>query len=70
MQDLTAFANTLADEAAIIIGQYFRKPFAVDHKTKNDPVTIADRAVEQKMRQMIERHYPDDGILVEEFGVK
>lgn len=70
MQDLTAFANTLADEAAIIIAQYFRKPFTVDHKTKNDPVTIADRAVEQKMRQMIEMHYPDDGILGEEFGVK
>lgn len=70
MQDLTAFANTLADEAAIIVAQYFRQPVTVDHKTKNDPVTVADRAVEQKMRQMIEARYPDDGILGEEFGVK
>lgn len=70
MQDLTAFANTLADEAAIIIAQYFRQPVTIEHKTKNDPVTVADRAVEQKMRQMIEAHYPDDGILGEEFGVK
>lgn len=70
MQDLTKFANMLADEAAIIIAQYYRQSVTVDHKTKSDPVTIADRAVEQKMRQMIEMRYPDDGILGEEFGVK
>ncbi|MDY0029621.1 MAG: inositol monophosphatase family protein [Pseudobdellovibrionaceae bacterium] len=70
MQELTDFANALADEAAIIIAQYFRQPVAIDHKTKNDPVTVADRAVEQKLRQMIEARYPDDGILGEEFGIK
>lgn len=70
MQDLISFANQLADEAALIIGQYFRQPFTVDHKSKEQPVTIADRAVEQKMRQMIEARFPDDGIFGEEFGIK
>jgi len=33
-------------------------------------VTIADRAVEQRMREIIEADRPDDGIYGEEFGIK
>ncbi len=33
-----------------------------------DPVTVADRLSEQKMREILGRRRPDDGILGEEFG--
>ncbi len=70
MNEITAFANSLADEAGKIISQYFRKPFDVETKSDESPVTVADRAVEKKLREMIEAAYPDDGILGEEFGRK
>ncbi len=62
------FANSLADAAREIIAPLFRTPFAVDAKTDNSPVTIADRKAEQKMREMIMQKYPEHGICGEEFG--
>lgn len=40
----------------------------IDAETKSDasPVTIADRSNERLIREMIEREFPDDGILGEE----
>lgn len=70
MQDFIDLANHMADEAGTIITQYFRSSFTVDHKDDDTPVTIADRAVEQKLRAIVEEHRPEDGILGEEFGIK
>ena len=70
MQELNAFANRLADEAGEIIEQYFRTPFDVEIKGDDSPVTIADRAVEERLRAIIEAERPEDGIYGEEFGVK
>ena len=33
-----------------------------------DPVTAADRAAEEAIRALIERHFPDHGIIGEEYG--
>ena len=63
-----ALALSLADMAGAVIRSYFRKPLAVDDKPDLTPVTIADRAAEQAMRTLIERQFPDHGILGEEFG--
>ena len=63
-------ANRLADEAGKIVKQYFRQPFDIEIKGDDSPVTIADRAVEKALRNMIERERPEDGIYGEEFGVK
>lgn len=63
-----AFAHRLADAAAEVIRPYFRSRIAVDHKADASPVTIADRAAEQAMRQLILTTYPDHGIEGEEFG--
>jgi inositol-phosphate phosphatase / L-galactose 1-phosphate phosphatase / histidinol-phosphatase len=41
---------------------------AVDDKLDLTPVTAADRVAEQVMRGMIERRFPDHGIVGEEFG--
>lgn len=70
MQEFKAFANQLADAAGEIVQEHFRTAFDVISKDDDSPVTIADRAIEQRMREMIEAARPDDGILGEEFGVK
>jgi inositol-phosphate phosphatase / L-galactose 1-phosphate phosphatase / histidinol-phosphatase len=65
---LLAFASQLADAAGDAIRPYFRKPVAVIDKADLTPVTVADRAAEEAMRGLIEPHFPDHGILGEEFG--
>src|SRR5689334_20020859 len=68
-----AFADTLADAARTAILPYFRAPNVIDNKGAGalfDPVTEADRASEQIMRELIERQFPEHGIIGEEFGVK
>ena len=70
MNEFLQIANRLADEAGEIVKQYFRQPFDVEVKGDDTPVTIADRNVEKRMREILEAERPDDGIYGEEFGVK
>jgi inositol-phosphate phosphatase/L-galactose 1-phosphate phosphatase/histidinol-phosphatase len=63
-----ALAEALADAAGAVIRGYFRQKIAVDDKPDLTPVTIADRAAEAAMRQLIEARFPDHGILGEEHG--
>ncbi|MES1158820.1 MAG: histidinol-phosphatase [Terricaulis silvestris] len=72
VQRFLAFADTLADAARGAILPYFRAPHTVEHKggARLDPVTEADRGAEQAMRALIEREFPEHGILGEEFGTK
>jgi histidinol phosphatase-like enzyme (inositol monophosphatase family) len=65
---LIAFANELADTAGGIVRRYFRRGVSVDDKADLSPVTIADREAEAALRAMIERRFPDHGILGEEHG--
>ncbi len=68
--DLTGFLDRLATAAAEAIMPHFRAGTAVATKETDrfDPVTVADRAAEQAMRALINRHYPSHGIVGEEFG--
>jgi len=73
VEELCAFACTLADAAADVTLDYFRQPLGVDDKDKGDgfdPVTKADQGAEKAIRALIEAHYPDHGIFGEEFGIK
>jgi len=70
MQELLSLANHLADEAGTIITRYYRTGFAVDTKTDESPVTVADRSVEARLREILEARRPEDGIYGEEYGVK
>jgi inositol-phosphate phosphatase/L-galactose 1-phosphate phosphatase/histidinol-phosphatase len=70
MQEFKQLASLMADEAGEIIRKYFRQPFEVETKADDSPVTIADRAVEKRLREMIETARPQDGIIGEEFGNK
>ena len=47
---------------------YYGKNIDVETKGDGSPVTIADRGAEQVAREWIARHFPQDGILGEEFG--
>lgn len=77
LSDLAVFANELADTARKAILPYWRlSTLKVEHKFEegrsecqvNSPVTIADQLAERNIRDMIEKRYPDHGILGEEFG--
>jgi myo-inositol-1(or 4)-monophosphatase len=67
---LLAFADTLADAAREAILPYFRADHGVTHKggDRFDPVTDADQAAERTMLALIERAFPDHGVLGEEYG--
>jgi histidinol phosphatase-like enzyme (inositol monophosphatase family) len=68
LADFTRFAGELADTARTISGRYFRQPLKVEHKSADQPVTIADRETEAALRQLIQKHFPDHGIFGEEYG--
>jgi len=61
-------ALRLADAAGAKIRPYFRRPLVVADKPDLTPVTAADRAAEAAMRALIEAHFPEHGIIGEEFG--
>jgi histidinol phosphatase-like enzyme (inositol monophosphatase family) len=69
----TAFACRLVELAGCAILPHFRARLTVENKAAGggyDPVTIADRAAEQVIRDEIARVYPGHGIRGEEFGVE
>ncbi len=70
MQELIALASRLADEAGQIAREYFRQPFEVIRKGDDSPVTIADRAIEARMREILEATRPNDTIIGEEYGTQ
>ncbi len=69
--DLMNVADALADAARLATLLHFRaEGLSADNKETDrfDPVTVADRLSEQKMREILALRRPDDGILGEEFG--
>jgi histidinol phosphatase-like enzyme (inositol monophosphatase family) len=68
---LLSFADTLADAAREAILPYFRADHSITDKGRAgrfDPVTDADKAAERAMLALIERAFPDHGVLSEEYG--
>ncbi len=55
----------LAGDSAM---SHFRDRLTIETKHDGSPVTIADRAAEQVVREWVERRFPDDGVLGEELG--
>lgn len=68
--ELLAFAESLADEARAIVQEAQQKSLAIDLKADASFVTATDRAIEARLRDRIEAHYPGHGILGEEYGSK
>ena len=69
IQTRLEWAVQIAREAGDLTLQYFRhRDLAVEFKADSSPVTAADRAAEELLRQRIVEHFPDDSILGEELG--
>ena len=69
--DLWSVAERMADAARAAILPHFRSVgLAADNKLAGgfDPVTVADRAAETAMRDVLATLRPDDGVLGEEHG--
>lgn len=67
-QEIISFANHLADVSGEVIKKYFRKDLGEILKKDQSPVTLADREVEEIIRNEISKKFPDHGIIGEEFG--
>lgn len=68
---MQAYLDTILDitkEAAEIPRRHFRAGIDIIHKSDTTPVTVADQASEELIRAALERHFPDHGIIGEEFG--
>lgn len=57
---------TAARAAGEAIARVYAGPFTVEHKSKDQPVTEADREANRIIREEIARVFPDDGWLSEE----
>ena len=70
LPSLLQFVDELADVAADSIMPHFRAAPSVESKGTAgfDPVTVADRDSETAMRRLINRTWPDHGIVGEEHG--
>lgn len=66
--ELFTFASYLADEAALISRKYFRNLSDIATKENLTPVTIADREIELRLREIIKANYPDHAVIGEEFA--
>src|SRR5690606_21015829 len=66
--ELEDFAIELAHTAGGIARAHFRKSFTIENKGADhfDPVTNADKAIEQVLRAAIGERYPEHGIVGEE----
>lgn len=65
------FANKLADSSGALLRELFQngtKSITAEQKADQSPVTEADKGVEQLLREMIEKIFPNHGIVGEEFG--
>lgn len=66
-----AFLLELAEKSGAFIRPWFGRPdLAVETKSDQTPVTVADRGAEELMRRMIHERFPDHGILGEEYGAE
>jgi len=69
--DDLALALHLADTADAVTLEGFGDPsLLVESKRDQTPVTEADRAAEEAIRNILGRQLPDDAVVGEEFGMK
>lgn len=63
-----ALAHRLADASRAEILPHFRANIASERKADATPVTLADRAAEAAMRDLLAAEFPTDAVHGEEFG--
>jgi myo-inositol-1(or 4)-monophosphatase len=69
---LTVYRDMLAELTAasgpILLQHFWQDGLVVEQKSDQTPVTMADRAAEAAMRQLINARFPEHGIIAEEYG--
>src|SRR6266705_260105 len=60
-------AGELADEARRITTRALERGFGVKTKADRSLVTEVDQAIERRMRELIDRWFPDHGVIGEEY---
>jgi histidinol phosphatase-like enzyme (inositol monophosphatase family) len=68
LSDQLAFAVEVAWRAGRSALAHYQTGIASETKSDASPVTIADRNAERLARDLIEKRFPNDGIIGEEFG--
>ena len=68
LTELLDFATRAAWLAGRRTLAHFQTAVAVDYKSDDSPVTVADRSTEQLLRETIAERFPDHALLGEEFG--
>ena len=68
LDGFTRFAERLADTSREILRSASAQRPRAEVKDDSSPVTALDRAVEDRLRDMIAREYPDHGMVGEERG--
>lgn len=68
LRALLDFATDTAWQAGRVTLRYYQTGVPVEAKADASPVTIADREAENLVRDLIQRHFPEDGIVGEEWG--
>lgn len=61
-------ALAITEAASTVAMSHFRKPLDIETKSDESPVTIADKATEQAIRDGLQKHFPGESIFGEEFG--
>lgn len=70
--DFSAFVEQLAQVSGDVLLPFFRSAIGFEDKSRGgvfDPVTEADRAAETAMRRLIQKTFPEHGVIGEEYGV-
>jgi histidinol phosphatase-like enzyme (inositol monophosphatase family) len=71
MQEFRDFFHTLLDQSRETIRPYYSDTdLAVETKSDDTPVTLADRETERILREHINETFPSHGIIGEEFGTE
>lgn len=68
VSDLLEFAVEVAWRAGRTAFAHYQSGIPSETKADDSPVTVADRNAEHVARELIERRFPQDGIIGEEFG--
>jgi len=68
LNEFQHFIKTLAEESAKVIRTYFRSEISIEQKSDLSPVTIADKKAEETLRSLIQKEFPQHGVIGEEFG--
>lgn len=66
--ELRAAAVEFAKAGGDTTLEYFQRSFDLEFKTDDSPVTNADRHAERTIRDLINKHFPEHGIIGEEYG--